>query len=1548
MTRLPSLPGLPTLGSTTVSRRRSPAPPPLSSEEERGLLKELGYGALSGLATVGHILDTPGSVVRGVLAGEPLRAVKGVISPQERVYGRELLESWDVLGPNRKGFDWGDVAGFGASVATDPLLGLSLGMRVVTPAGKALKAIPGLLEKAGIAETAKRAGVLGQANQSQATKILAERALQATSGLTGKALKAANKNVLKAAGKREGLANATLGDIMSLLKGDVLAAGPGAASRTAKEALGAAEKAIGNYAKHAGRTVESLMGQKLGGVAGYGFPFMDPLVVGGTGPMWQAVARGMDVVGRTVADSKVGLTLAHLFHAPSEIKGGLAGLTPEAQHVQRMAHAATLEGTKAGKSLSVRAAQTLEEARLAGEPVEGLIHVRDIAEGFISRADAEATTPGIVEAAQMFWTRIKQQIPEARDLGAGLGTLVDENVGFWARQLTKPVGGRGADLATVELLSTLTAKRAASFRGIPEKAGEAGWGGFTSHFIRLAQHPDVLKAKQVTMEAVTASQKQNAKEAFTLVVKRVAREQAIPDQMVTNKGLKAWAAAQERGATVAEIAEEVATKGGRHKVLADTMHDNFTLAQLEVGIFGNHPMADMGVRIQAWEEYIRVIPTLYDGIAMNASKAPKGEGLITIGELLKKKGGKKKGGLGLRQTTKVDDGSVSGAIPHIARRLGIALPAVGEKGHKAAVKRIAQMTVTKDFADSVLRIGGAYSGGKAAKQVLSLADGFLNLWKVGVTTVNPAFHTRNFVSALFRSYVDGTFSAKDFRSGWRLMRGGTVADAHLYPEVAAILTERGLPGNAKEGTKVLRELVFANEVVTRETGEAAARVGATAGAEAKARTFEGGLREIVGERAAKIEDVAKTVLGRSDDAGLGLQDLLTIRGAGSPVTRNAIVKGGEEMGAIVEGTTRLMPFINQLRKGSAGSASAAQRVALAQVDYASKAFTAFESDVLKRIFPFYCVPIDTEILTRRGFKRHDELTVGEDVLAMDHSDGTVHWTPLEAVNVFDFDGELLGSEYGRGHRDNTILFTENHRWPVITAVGGHDYTRLDGTTGHTEGGGKRKFLEGKDLKKWHSVPTAGDYQGKESLLSPRLAAILGWVVTDGHFRRRDTCTNPLRGWEMIVYQSPKKHLDEIIALLGTKPRKPHPETGVVAVPVSQTDIKALIEHFRHKDDMPGIVAELSREAADAMYDAMVKAEASTHPETGVVHFGQEGPGNAPVLEAFQMLCFMTGRAANISGRGCYVRKSNGWYPGNGLGKVPYRGQVWCPTTKYGTWLMRRNGNAIFTGNSFTSRNMAYVLRQIYEAPGGKIPQMMRALNAVRDPGSALPPHIGQTAAIPIPEDFPILGAGPNSDPRYLTGLGIMALEMTEWFKDPVLGLISRGNPLIKAPLEAAFGISSFQRGPGGGRQLRDMDPLLGRTIANMMGREDPVKFPEWLEFLLANSPVSRIISTARTLTDPRKRSTISPVPMPGIAALLNVGTGFRITDVPISATQRVVKEVAAKLIQQMPGSRQLVKHYVPEDVRANYTPEQQEHYRRLTGVDRLFLNQGAGAFVRKS
>jgi phage terminase large subunit GpA len=356
-----------------------------------------------------------------------------------------------------------------------------------------------------------------------------------------------------------------------------------------------------------------------------------------------------------------------------------------------------------------------------------------------------------------------------------------------------------------------------------------------------------------------------------------------------------------------------------------------------------------------------------------------------------------------------------------------------------------------------------------------------------------------------------------------------------------------------------------------------------------------------------------------------------------------------------------------------------------------------------------CVPDDAEILTRRGWKLYTELIPNDQALVLDGERHVTRWEPILEVRSYDYRGFL--SSVG----PYPFHCTANHRWPVV-----------EKTTAGGKRAFKRKIVEAWHLKQHHTLVRMAPHdqprspqRRRDRLLSTRHAALLGWVVTDGH--QWLTGSARVKNTVMVeVSQNERKYLREIEELAGKKAQPAHAHTtaptiaigdhggrivgvrnpkakrkrdrflygGQYRVRLAREDVNAILHSgYRSKDDLPGLVTRLSPEAAKAMWDAMIKTEGNRSGKMGrSLHFTQL-PG--PVLDAFQILCTLTGRAANLNARGCYVidkdsrsAKMRAVYEDSEERDRYYMGKVWCPRTPSGTWCMRYRGRVVFTGNTF--------------------------------------------------------------------------------------------------------------------------------------------------------------------------------------------------------------------------------------------------------------------------
>ncbi len=390
--------------------------------------------------------------------------------------------------------------------------------------------------------------------------------------------------------------------------------------------------------------------------------------------------------------------------------------------------------------------------------------------------------------------------------------------------------------------------------------------------------------------------------------------------------------------------------------------------------------------------------------------------------------------------------------------------------------------------------------------------------------------------------------------------------------------------------------------------------------------------------------------------------------AGTKGLKNVVFRGNTWF----EDQMRLATWFDFMGQGMKPR-DAAIRVLVAMPDLSD--LTLWEREVARRVIPFYCMPTDHEILTRAGWKRYDQLTIGEEVLTYDVERDRSEWQPVTNISAFDYAGELMTL----GGKTWSFEFTPSHRWPVFhhTRRGGREITGL------------RKVVKGYELNASHRIPQSAPHDFTEGGITPRDAALIGWIWTDGHQRLRHG-----KYWEAVIYQKKEQHFAGIRKLLGDDARAEyvHPQTGVVHFSMSLALSSRLAEICPSRESLPLIVTHLNESAAKAMWQAMVDAEASVNERAGT-HFGQK-PGG--VLEAFQILTVLLNRTANIhpsrgafNCSGCYVSKGRRWRKVAGcLGTKWYAGKVWCPTTPNGTWFVRHDGRVSITGNSWMRRNGA--------------------------------------------------------------------------------------------------------------------------------------------------------------------------------------------------------------------------------------------------------------------
>lgn len=339
---------------------------------------------------------------------------------------------------------------------------------------------------------------------------------------------------------------------------------------------------------------------------------------------------------------------------------------------------------------------------------------------------------------------------------------------------------------------------------------------------------------------------------------------------------------------------------------------------------------------------------------------------------------------------------------------------------------------------------------------------------------------------------------------------------------------------------------------------------------------------------------------------------------------------------------------------------------------------------------YYCVDPTTECLTDRGWRSHQDVSVGDYVMTLNPATGLSEWQPVDAMNVFDYVGPMLEME-GLSH---SSLTTPTHRWWVRRKK--------------SRGGQVVEWRTSESLTTLCSIPTAAprsDYPEVQKH-TDALVEVAAWYWTEGTRQR-----NGAKIYQSRVANEPNcRRIESALTRLWGAPAKvadgglwycSERPTGMNHYCISAKAAATLFEIVKGPDKVPAgsFLAEMTESQLRVFLDISMAGDGTVYEPTGHVSLNQS---NLDRIRAFEMLCALLGiptstQTDKVNGgwRVTLVRRGSGWVnpmeaaqQGRRRGGdravsrwVDYSGQVWCPTTANHTWLARRNGHVYFTGNS---------------------------------------------------------------------------------------------------------------------------------------------------------------------------------------------------------------------------------------------------------------------------
>lgn len=334
-----------------------------------------------------------------------------------------------------------------------------------------------------------------------------------------------------------------------------------------------------------------------------------------------------------------------------------------------------------------------------------------------------------------------------------------------------------------------------------------------------------------------------------------------------------------------------------------------------------------------------------------------------------------------------------------------------------------------------------------------------------------------------------------------------------------------------------------------------------------------------------------------------------------------------------------------------------------------------------------CVDFDTEILTTSGWKKYNEVNVGDQILSYDMDTNTVTTDYVQNVHIYEGTYDTIQFR----HSCFNAISTPNHRWVCQSSGKSSRFI----TTEHID---KNKWPDYPILKiadnTFADNPNISEYQLK----------LLGWLMTDGSYSVPDS------PYHMNIYQSENKpknkkvYLEMISTLteLGIVYKDNSRFPGYHEIYLNKCDFTDWVRHtFPDRTLTFDFITTLSQRQANILLNSMLQGDGWCGKFEKHITCGTKSK-----KDALQYLCCICGYASNskevdatdikhygnVPNSEGYIQATKPYYSVSILNRKRVHvypqhkthmksNGVWCVTTGNGTWIARRSGCVYITGNS---------------------------------------------------------------------------------------------------------------------------------------------------------------------------------------------------------------------------------------------------------------------------
>lgn len=362
-----------------------------------------------------------------------------------------------------------------------------------------------------------------------------------------------------------------------------------------------------------------------------------------------------------------------------------------------------------------------------------------------------------------------------------------------------------------------------------------------------------------------------------------------------------------------------------------------------------------------------------------------------------------------------------------------------------------------------------------------------------------------------------------------------------------------------------------------------------------------------------------------------------------------------------------------------------------------------------------CHDTETELMTKRGWIRHDQIVYGDEAGTMNPDTGKFEWQAIQQVHKSQYDGEMIRL---KNNHTLDMLVTPNHRMYAAKRMGGsrgkpstygkYGFVRADELIGTWTIPDSTKPKDGKS-EEWFQLPGISNgyhirTRWMREIPMNRWLAFLGWFIADGW-----TCSNKRSGGSQTygfgINQSTKatQECEAISKAVACLPCAVSSRNSAGKSSVNGYDYiterrtwemsdKGVWSWLRencgagsyHKQ-VPSFINDLPSQQQEIILDSAVLGDGVHTANKRRMYYTVSGK----LADDMQTLAIQCGYFANPN-----KTMPNGVIPvsmgrnrsrivivAKHRSRVPYSGIVWCVTVPNGIIITRRNGKMAISGNS---------------------------------------------------------------------------------------------------------------------------------------------------------------------------------------------------------------------------------------------------------------------------